>query len=1383
MRLVLNCLLVTVLLFAAAVADASPNAGSVTEETGAYAYVAPLIKANGSGLPFYFRMDYTSVLPANRTSHWQHNFAWKVIENPDLSVTVYKGDAVVTRGNFEIMEKFGPPAAGVYTATYMTYSRLNKTATNFVYTTRSLTTYTFDLTGRLLSIVDRNGNTESLTYDANGNLATVVDSRGNTATFSYDASFNLVSVSYSGFQVLFTYDVNRNLTSITDLNGNITRFTYDASGRLLTVMGSNATRLVQNSYDATSRVVSQVDAKGATTTYAYTVDANNFTTVTKTDRLGRISKSMFDVDRYAVTKSSSTGETLYAASFGPQKLVMQDASVPIVLDMDRYGNPLHTTKSGVSSTATYDAQGRLLTTTKATGETAALTYDTRGNLLSRSDYQGNVVTYLYDARGNVISKTDGLGNTTSYIYTGQGDLQSLTDAAGNTTTFTYDQLGRLLTLTLPSRSVTSFTYDRMSHLLSQTDGLGQSLRYVYDVYGQLVSNTDAKGGVTSLVYDANGNVTSVKDRAGNVTTVTYDAENNVTSVTDPLGNRTTRSYDGNDQVLTTTDPLGFIRKNIWGDPGLLIRSIDSAGVGAFNQYSNGLLASVSNSAKGDVSFERDANGRVAAVQDALQRKTQLTYNGNDQLTGSIDATKQAVTSSYDVNGKLLSYTDAAGNTTSYAYDVRGLRISESDAKGNITRVAYNADGLLASRTLASGAVLRYSYDAANRLTSVSSPTETISYTLDANGNRTKIVSSLTGTITQSFDAMDRLINRTDVFGNRTNYTYDANGNMTSMTYPGGKVVSYTYDANNRMVSVTDWAGRVTRYSYVAGTKRIATQTLPEGSVQSYTYDGTGRLASLTDVAGATTIYSEQFTRDAAGQITSINEGAPVALARQAVVDHRTYDVVNQLVTTTAGTFTYDTDGNLTLQLRNGVTTNMSYDAFGRLMSRGAGSYRYDASGMRIESTIAGLTKRYVQDDSGDLTRILMEQDGAGVATAWNVYGPGLLYRVDAAGNPVYYHFNHLGTTMALTNAAGAVTDAYAYDIYGKIQNRTGTTVQPFTYHGQWGVVDDGNNFYYMRARYYDAVLQRFITRDNIYVGGLSRSSSLNRHAFVEGNPVMWSDPKGEFLFLIPVAIELGVEIAPFVIELGVDAYAAYESSQVAVNLVTGEYTSDGTLGVSGGTGWTRFGLDLVPGRYGRRIDAVQTGRDIAAHLARINQYMKHYRERVTAGKKDTTFIVGGVNNWIRANRHKKPEPTVPAPNRCGAGLSFRGVYQEASVPYIDISGTVRRLTGGTVSKNVCIYTGCDQEFRNEQLSVARSIECDNAISKPLLDSGKWRTQTPSESAALAQKSLHSCTEPAIAKIEKFQEVCRASMESRGNYNFLANCLGTQCIFTYMMPAR
>ncbi|MEV2908007.1 RHS repeat-associated core domain-containing protein [Paenibacillus larvae] len=80
-------------------------------------------------------------------------------------------------------------------------------------------------------------------------------------------------------------------------------------------------------------------------------------------------------------------------------------------------------------------------------------------------------------------------------------------------------------------------------------------------------------------------------------------------------------------------------------------------------------------------------------------------------------------------------------------------------------------------------------------------------------------------------------------------------------------------------------------------------------------------------------------------------------------------------------------------------------------------------------------------------------------------------------------------------------------MYGELLRKTGDTKQPFLYNGRDGVVTDDNGLYYMRARYYNPDIKRFINRD-VLTGSISVGQSLNRYAYVNGNPVSYVDPFG-----------------------------------------------------------------------------------------------------------------------------------------------------------------------------------------------------------------------------------------------------------------------------------
>ena len=110
------------------------------------------------------------------------------------------------------------------------------------------------------------------------------------------------------------------------------------------------------------------------------------------------------------------------------------------------------------------------------------------------------------------------------------------------------------------------------------------------------------------------------------------------------------------------------------------------------------------------------------------------------------------------------------------------------------------------------------------------------------------------------------------------------------------------------------------------------------------------------------------------------------------------------------------------------------------------------------------------------------------------------------GTYLLYHFNNVGSTTAITDENGNVKYQYQYSPYGELIAGTYGQIA-FLYNGQYGVTSDDNGLYYMRARYYNIDIKRFVNQD-VVTGSIERSSSLNRYAYVEGNPVSYLDPFG-----------------------------------------------------------------------------------------------------------------------------------------------------------------------------------------------------------------------------------------------------------------------------------
>jgi RHS repeat-associated protein len=95
--------------------------------------------------------------------------------------------------------------------------------------------------------------------------------------------------------------------------------------------------------------------------------------------------------------------------------------------------------------------------------------------------------------------------------------------------------------------------------------------------------------------------------------------------------------------------------------------------------------------------------------------------------------------------------------------------------------------------------------------------------------------------------------------------------------------------------------------------------------------------------------------------------------------------------------------------------------------------------------------------------------------------------------------------MVLNDASGNVVDPYDYDVFGALRATTGTQPNSFTYTGEQ--TDTSTGLQYLRARYYDPAVGRFIGRDPL-AGLIGAPSTLNRYADAFNNPVRLTDPAG-----------------------------------------------------------------------------------------------------------------------------------------------------------------------------------------------------------------------------------------------------------------------------------
>jgi len=104
----------------------------------------------------------------------------------------------------------------------------------------------------------------------------------------------------------------------------------------------------------------------------------------------------------------------------------------------------------------------------------------------------------------------------------------------------------------------------------------------------------------------------------------------------------------------------------------------------------------------------------------------------------------------------------------------------------------------------------------------------------------------------------------------------------------------------------------------------------------------------------------------------------------------------------------------------------------------------------------------------------------------------------------YYHRDHQGSIIALSDAEGEIVERLTYDgSYGIITEHT-KSVETFNPYGYTGREVDAHDLYYYRARYYDPNIGRFLSEDPLEF----LSGDTNFYRYVESDPVNFVDPFG-----------------------------------------------------------------------------------------------------------------------------------------------------------------------------------------------------------------------------------------------------------------------------------
>jgi RHS repeat-associated protein len=1008
--------------------------------------------------------------------------------------------------------------------------------------------YEFDGNGNLAAITDENGNSISFLYDPNGplpiygpsrffhvevvptqydivardyKLDTIVDDLGRQISFTYDSAGLLSTITdFAGRTWTYTYDSGtNNLLAVEDPNGGVTTYCYDYRHNLTVISDPNGQTYMQNTYaEGTNDLVSEqtygygkyLYDYNSVEQYAVVKDREGYDTKTAYNAAGQIvSETVYAADPQAEPNSFTTSHLYDPDMSEPVRTIYPDGTC-----MD-YQYDDHTNVIGIYRKTEPDdpnsaSDPNVIATT--------FTYDTTHiyDINSITDPMGNTTYFEFDPNGNVIQITYpavpvyGYAQPQTpivhYTYNGHGQVDTMTSADGIVTKYLYysdaypndPNCGKLWKTIVDYNAV---------------EGLNLATEYAYDVYGNIRKIKDPNGEETAYTYNQLNLLTRTVSPLGHVTVLAYNPNKKLTRIEREIAGPNQVSsftYDLLNHLKTSTDPLDYMThygytKN--GEPNIVTDAENHSITSVFNERA--LPVQLFDANDDPTTYTYTPNGDANDVQDAKNNKTRYEYDKFGRLLRTTYPDNSYETFTYDKNSSVTSRTKRNGDIINYEYDaLRRLRVKTRPAEPNIV-YTYDIAGRVYDVNDA-GNITEYYYDRIGRLVDVNDPANRlVSYEYDSRGLRTKLIYPDNSFITYEYDAEGKLRRiRNDSNDVLAEYSYDDLSRRTLLTLGNDANVVYEYDLANRLTKLTNHladpntlAFAYDNYDHVGN--RLSLK-IDDANEQAYAYDSVYRLTYVDYNDGNDT----SFYYDALGnRWRTVNGGT---------VNYQTNNL-NQYTSVAGTSYTYDDNGNLAFdgQFR------YYYDCESRLIDINdandapVASYAYDYLGRRISRTIYGspdVTIQYAYD--GD--RIIAEHDGSGTLLRKFIYGPGIdepicLLEVAENNAVYYYHFDGLGSVVALSDVNSVLVERYTYDVFGRpaIRDANGTETgasafaNPYLFTGR--AYDAETGLYYYRARYYDYATGRFLQPDPMgYMAGL------NLYTYCGNNALNYVDPSGEF---------------------------------------------------------------------------------------------------------------------------------------------------------------------------------------------------------------------------------------------------------------------------------
>ena len=517
-------------------------------------------------------------LAGNLGAKWRHNYDRRLVGSVD-AIGAFRDDGAIVK--FERVGSGWVPDADVT-------DRLEELAEGGWKLTLSAgdLVETYDASGKLLTITNRAGLTQTLSYFATGPnagaLQQISDHFGRTIQFTYTAQNYLLSLTDpEGKVIQYDYDTSAQLKSVahpaTTGPGATRTYLYQPSLPALTgIQDENGVLFASFAYDS-GGLVAETKRAGDAGRIQFSYPSPSTTTVTSYVTPSITAQRTYSFETVLGIKYRTSITGAVCPTCGPRSQTFDSSTGSPTSATDWNGNKTclaYNTRGleekrveGLPSGATCPSSGGL----PADAREISTQWHASYRLPTAVAEPKRITTYVYGDsndsnpgnRGSLLSKTE---QATADANGGQG-FSPTPLGPGRTWEYTYNANGQVLTMDGPrtdAADVTTYTYypnddpdlGKRGNVATITNALGQVTEIIaYNAHGRPLTIVDPNALTTTLTYDARQRLTS-RTVGAETTSYEYDGVGQMTKVTLPDGTFLAYTYDAAHRLVQIADSLG-----------------------------------------------------------------------------------------------------------------------------------------------------------------------------------------------------------------------------------------------------------------------------------------------------------------------------------------------------------------------------------------------------------------------------------------------------------------------------------------------------------------------------------------------------------------------------------------------------------------------------------------------------------------------------------------------------------------------------------------------------------------------------------------------------------------------------------------------------------